>query len=116
MGEVDQIPTGEFPMAVGRWFLMLKADDEVHRVLPHFISRDLRLEIESAKGTVPAPYGIKFWIEIINAMRFLIDQLQVGVSRTLETTFACFRKIGDEPRGSYSTVLASNLQRDCSLR
>jgi hypothetical protein len=67
-------PNGEFPMAVGRWFLMLKADDEVHRVLAHFVGRDLRLEIESTKRTVPAPCGIKFWIEIINAMRFLIDR------------------------------------------
>src|SRR6266536_1494495 len=104
MGEVDQIPRGEFPMAVGRWFLMLKADDEVRRVLPHFISRDLRLEIESAKGTVPAPYGITFWIEIINAMRFLIDQLQVGVSRTWETSFACFPISADETRGLIELV------------
>src|SRR5882724_2697690 len=86
-------------MAIGRWFLMLKADNEVHRVLAHFIGRDLRFEIESAKRTVPAPYGIKFWIEIINAMRFLIDQLQVGVTGTLETTFARFREITGEPGG-----------------
>src|SRR6266487_1505456 len=98
MGEVDQIPTCEFPMAVGRWFLMLKTDDEMHRVLAHFVSRSLARN-KSAKRAVPARYGIKFWIEIINAMRFLIDQLQVGVSRTLETTFACFRKIADESRG-----------------
>src|SRR5438874_13559226 len=84
-------------MAVGRLFLMLKADDEVHCILAHFIGRDLRLEIESAKRTVPAPYGIKFWIEIINAMRFLIDQLQVEVTGTLETTLTCFRKIAGEP-------------------
>ena len=76
---------------------MLKADDEVHRVLAHFIGRDLRFEIESAKRTVPAPYGIKFWIEIINAMRFLIDQLQVGVTGTLETTLTCFRKMQVSP-------------------
>src|SRR5207237_10884511 len=80
-------------MAVGRGFLMLKADDEVHRVLARFIGCDLRLEIESAERTVPAAYGIKFWIEIINAMRFLIDQLLVVVTVPLETTLTCFGRL-----------------------
>jgi hypothetical protein len=73
MGEVDEVPTGEFPMAVGRWFLMLKTDDEMHRVLAHFVGRDLGLEIKSAKRTVAAPDRVKFGIEIINAMRWMID-------------------------------------------
>jgi hypothetical protein len=79
-------------MAVGRWFFMLKTDDEVHRVLAHFIGRDLRLEIESAKRTVPARDRVKIWIEIIISTLFLIDQLQVGVTRTLETTLLVFGK------------------------
>ena len=95
---------------------MFKADNEVHCILAHFISRDLRLEIKSAKRTVATSYCVKFRIEIINAMRQLIDEFQIGIARTLFSTFSRLREITGETRQSCLRALGSNPQNDCSLR
>src|SRR5437762_3953016 len=87
-------------MSVGRGLFMLKADNEMHRILSHFISCDLGLEIKSAERTLPAPYCVEFWIEIVNTVRLLLDQLQIGITGTLSSTGRGFRKITTKARRS----------------
>ena len=70
-------------MPIGCRLLMLKADNEMHRVLADLVGCELGLEIEGAKGTVAASHRVKFRIEIINTVRLLIDQLQVGIAGPL---------------------------------
>jgi len=59
---------------------MLETHDKMHRVVARLVGRSFRLKIERAKTAVATSGGVKFWIEIKNALGLQIDDTQVGIA------------------------------------
>ena len=69
---------------------MCEADDEMYCVVAHLVGGFLWLEIKRAETAVAASRGVKFWVEIKDALAVDIDYSQIGITRTLR--FAVIRK------------------------
>ena len=69
---------------------MCEADDEMHCVVAHLVRRFLRLEIKRAETALAACGGVKFWVDIKDALAVDIDYSQIGITRTLR--FAIIRE------------------------
>src|SRR5207245_9570121 len=84
LGKVDKFPAREFPHRSRRdrftSRFVLEANDEMHRVIAHFVGRCFRLEIKRAETAVAAPRRIKFWVQIKYALALQIDYAQVGIT------------------------------------
>ena len=79
---------------------MLEADDKMHRVIEHFVGPFFRLEIERAEIAVGASGGVKFWVQIKDALALHIDYTEVGITGTLHFAFGRERKIAAQIRSS----------------
>src|SRR5205823_2285606 len=89
--KIDEIPSREFPPRTRfTSSLMCEADDEMHCVVAHLVRRFLRLEIKRAETAVAACGGVKFWVDIKDALAVDIDYSQIGITRTLR--FAIIRE------------------------
>src|SRR5690349_3426982 len=97
MGEIDQVPTGKFPMAFGARF-MFEPNHKVDRVIEHFVRRCLGLEIKRAETTLPAPRRVELGIEIEDALRFLIENPQIRITGALDMTIGGAREIAAQSR------------------
>src|SRR5438105_3702582 len=78
--KIDKIPAREFPHPIHRACLVLESNDEMHRVVAHFIRALPWLEIKGAETTVAAPRGIKFWVQIEHAFALRVDDAQVRIT------------------------------------
>jgi hypothetical protein len=95
---------------------MFDADNEMNRVIAHFICRDFWLEIECPESAVTASPDVQFWIQIKNTLARKIDNPQVRVAGAQHAVLRRMWKIATQPRCSYSTGRAMYLRNDCSLR
>ena len=59
---------------------MLKSNDEMHRVIAHFIGRLLRLEIKCAETAVAVSGDRKLRVQIEHALALQIDDAQIRIS------------------------------------
>jgi hypothetical protein len=64
---------------------VLKAGDEMNRVITHFVGRNFWLEIKRAKAAVAAADRIKFRIEVKNAFARKIDNPQIRITGMHDT-------------------------------
>src|SRR5205823_363552 len=78
MIEVDQFPSQETPSVLIP--IVLDPDDQMMRVVIHFIRFVFRLEIKSPEAAGATSLCVKLRIEITNTPRLFIDKPQVGVA------------------------------------
>ena len=79
MSQIHQVPSGKIPTpsVFGR---MLEADDQMHRIVGHFVGRDLWLEVKRAETALAAAGGIELWVEVKNALARCLDDSQIRVT------------------------------------
>ena len=98
LGKIDQVPAGKSPPGVPFSRLVLEADNEMDRVVAHFVGRELRFEIKCAERVISTSYRVKFRIEIEDALARKVDDPQVGIARTLNLAVGRSWKIAAQAR------------------
>src|SRR3982751_1884264 len=114
MREIDQIPASESPVSAFASF-MFKPRYEMHRVIQHLVGRRFRLEGESAKTALASALGVELWIEVENALRFLVDHPQVRVTGALHAVFGGAREIASQSRCRIEQIAQQILEMTADL-
>jgi hypothetical protein len=100
--KIDKIPSREFPRCIVATALCLRAliipriasterggyiarrtlesNNEMHRVVAHFIRRLLGLEIKRAETAVAASGGVKLWVQIEHAFALQVSDAQIRIT------------------------------------
>src|SRR5439155_2867912 len=71
--QIDKVPASELPKTIFSAWRVLKAYDEMDRVIAYLVCRDFWLEIECPKSAVTTSDRVKFWIQIENPLAGKID-------------------------------------------
>src|SRR3954467_5019621 len=90
---------------------VLKTEDEMNRVIAHFVGRDFRFEIESAEAALATANRVQLWIEVVNALSRSVDQAQVRVTRALDPSLSGLRKIASQARRDIEQIANHVLER-----
>lgn len=77
---------------------MLEANNEMNRVIAHFVGREFRFEIKCAERAISTSYRVKFRIETEDALARKIDNPQVGIARSLNLAVGRSWKIAAQAR------------------
>jgi hypothetical protein len=96
--KIDQVPKGKSPPGVPFPRLVLEADNEMTRVVAHFVDREFRFEMKCAERAITTSHRVKFRIDIEDALAGKIDNPQVGIARSLNLAVGRSWKIAAQAR------------------
>src|SRR5437868_5801171 len=97
MREVHKVPPRELPTA-SRLGFVFEADQQMDSIVADFVGGDLRFEIKRAKAAVAAAGGVKFWVEIKNAVGGRLHEPQIGITGALYALVGGVWKVATKSR------------------